>query len=223
MITRSFQTLTLLSLLGLSTMALADNATNTKKVLQGQVVELNAQGKLTPLADVPVSIKSGIDTAYSQANGAFKLLVPEQLSPGDKVVLSIAKKGYRLVSPYRGIIYLPKDWEREQILVRLSRMPSVAESEGSNSADHAQGPSVTTPKRFIIQVLSVADRKKAEEVTNNFLARNIPANFERNSANTDNYRVKLGPFNTVEEANTLKKQLIDENLLPKDSFVKQER
>ena len=40
-----------------------------------------------------------------------------------------------------------------------------------------------------------------------------------NSANADNYRVKLGPFNTVEEANTLKKQLIDENLLPKDSFV----
>lgn len=223
MITKSFQTLILLSLLGLSTMALADNATQAKKVLQGQVVELDMSGKLIPLADVPVAIKSGIDTAYSQADGAFKLLVPDQLSPGDKVVLSIAKNGYRLVSPYRGIIYLPKDWEREQILVRLSRMPSAAGSEEANSDDHNQSPSVTTSKRFIIQVLSVADRKKAEEVTNNFLARNIPANFEPNKANADNYRVKLGPFNTVEEANTLKKQLIDENLLPKDSFVKQER
>lgn len=201
-------TLTLIGL-SLSTFPQASSV-----VLTGEV--LTTAGK--PIPNITVTIDAYQISAASDQKGVFRLALPPHVAEGDKLKLAINNTQYQLISPYQGIMYLPKYWNTE-IISLIIRANEIIKPTQPNTV---QPLNPLTEAKFIIQIASLSDQAQAEKLTTKLQPYlNTVKSYYKIAPNKPNqYHIMIGEFANATSANTWKDKLMQQQLIPKDSFVR---
>ncbi|WP_020558450.1 SPOR domain-containing protein [Thiofilum flexile] len=203
----------IVSLLGFS-LATATQAASV--VLTGKI--LTTEDK--PVSNITVSIDTHKISAATDQQGVFRLALPPSITEGDKLKLALKNTSYSLISPHKGIIYLPKQWSTEVIslIIRVDSIQSIPPPSSTPTKPNKS----SNPNHFIIQIASLSDKTQVEKLIHKIQPSLTTAQsyYLKVPDKPDQYRVVIGDFDTSITANELKDKLTQQQLISKDSFVR---
>lgn len=191
-----------------------------KKYLLGQLFSLDKNGREHYLDGIEVKIPSENIGSLTENGGNFRIELPDRLKGGDKVIMAIKKPGWSMLSPYRGELYLPRNWRTEYIKVRIipttvGLNPMVYYANKVSSVDNISSG-------YRVQVIVTSSKIKADTFVRILRSKKLEARAELITLNNKrHYQVSTGPYETKPEALRVKKQLIESTDLPDDIFVPQ--
>ena len=90
-----------------------------ERTLNGEVLLVGEHDDPTPAVGVDVTIKETGDTVRTKAQGLFRIFLPDAFKPGEKVTLSVDKKGWVIQYPLDGETPIRADLEKHVEKVRL--------------------------------------------------------------------------------------------------------
>jgi hypothetical protein len=136
--------------------------------LRGMVVHLGAQDEKVPEVNLTVTIRENGNTDTTTSQGMFRIVLPENFKPGDKVTLLVDKPAWRIHLPVEGETRVPADL-RDVVEMRLLPVGS---------------PLFLSPAHLEKLVQDIAEKSKQQ-----LTRENKPVDF---TASIRDYAVKFG-------------------------------